>query len=125
MIKDIENREDLVMLMSKFYSKLLKDDTISYLFTDIAKINLEEHLPIITDFWNLSLFGKGNYKNNVLQLHLDLNKKSNLTPEHFKTWLATFNLTVDENFSGENSERIKTKALSISTIMQIKLHKSA
>lgn len=123
-MKDIHNREDLAMLMSKFYSKLLKDNTINYIFTDIAKINLEEHLPIITDFWNLSLFGKGDYKNNVLKLHIDLNQKSNLTPEHFKTWLNTFNLTVDENFSGENSERIKTKALSISTVMQIKMHKS-
>lgn len=123
-MKDIQNREDLAMLMSKFYSKLLKDNTINYIFTDIAKINLEEHLPIITDFWNLSLFGKGDYKNNVLKLHTDLNQKSNLTPEHFKTWLNTFNLTVDENFSGENSERIKTKALSISTVMQIKMHKS-
>lgn len=124
MEKDIENREDLVLLMSRFYNKLLKNNTINYIFTDIANIDLEHHLPIIVDFWNLSLFGKGNYKNNVLKLHLDLNEKATLTANHFKTWLEAFNSTVDENFSGENSEKIKTKALSISTVMQIKLHKS-
>lgn len=124
MEKDIENREDLVLLMSRFYNKLLKNNTINYIFTDIANIDLEHHLPIIVDFWNLSLFGKGNYKNNVLKLHLDLNEKATLTTNHFKTWLEAFNSTVDENFSGENSEKIKTKALSISTVMQIKLHKS-
>lgn len=123
-MKDLENREDLELLMNTFYNKLLLDNTINYIFTDIAKINLEEHLPIITDFWNLSLFGKGDYKNNVLKIHLDLNKMANLTQNHFETWLKTFNSAVDENFLGENSEKIKTKALSISTVMQIKMHNS-
>lgn len=122
-MKDLENREDLILLMVKFYQKLLQNKAISYLFTDIAQINMEHHLPVIVDFWNLSLFGKGNYKNNVLKLHLDLNEKSKLSPQHFKIWLDTFYLTVDENFSGENSEKIKTKALSIANVMQIKLHK--
>lgn len=124
-MKDLENREDLILLMDKFYQKLLQNKAISYLFTDIAQINMEHHLPVIVDFWNLSLFGKGNYKNNVLKLHLDLNEKSKLSPQHFKIWLDTFYLTVDENFSGENSEKIKTKALSIANVMQIKLYKSA
>jgi hemoglobin len=124
-MKDLENREDLILLMDKFYQKLLQNKAISYLFTDIAQINMEHHLPVIVDFWNLSLFGKGNYKNNVLKLHLDLNEKSKLTAEHFKIWLDTFYRIVDENFSGKNSEKIKTKALSIATVMQIKLHKSA
>lgn len=124
-MKDLENRKDLEFLMTTFYTKLLMDNTIKYIFTDIAKINLKEHLPIITDFWNLSLFGKGDYSNNVLKIHLDLDKKANLTKNHFETWLKAFNSAVDENFLGENSEKIKTKALSISTVMQIKMHKSA
>lgn len=123
-MKDLENREDLELLMNTFYTNLLLDDTINYIFTDIAKINLEEHLPIIIDFWNLSLFGRGNYKNNVLKIHLDLNKMVNLEQNHFETWIKTFNSAVDGSFTGENSEKIKTKALSISTVMQIKLHKS-
>ena len=43
--KDITNREDLLLLMQEFYKKLLTDDSINYLFTDIAKINLSHHLP--------------------------------------------------------------------------------
>lgn len=123
-MNDIENREDLEILLSKFYSKLLSDETISYIFTDVAKINIETHLPKIIDFWNLSLFGKGDYSNNVMKIHLDLNNEEKLNENHFKTWLNNFYLTIDENFSGQNSEIIKTKALSISTVMQIKIHKS-
>lgn len=122
-MQDIETREDLEILLSKFYSKLLSDNTISYIFTDVAKINLESHLPKIIDFWNLSLFGKGDYSNNVMKIHLDLNNEEKLDEKHFKTWLNHFYDTVDENFSGKNSEIIKTKALSIATFMQIKMHK--
>lgn len=122
-MNDIENREDLQILLSKFYSKLLSDKTINYIFTDVAKINLESHLPKIIDFWNLSLFGKGDYSSNVMKIHLDLNSEENLNQKHFDTWLKTFNQTVDANFSGKNAEIIKTKALSIATVMQIKMHK--
>ena len=121
-MNDIENREDLEVLLSKFYSKLLSNQSISYIFTDVAKINLQTHLPKIIDFWNLSLFGKGDYSSNVLKIHLDLNHKEKLNENHFKTWLDAFFTTVDENFCGKNSEIIKTKALSIATVMKIKVH---
>ena len=123
-MNDIETRDDLEILLSKFYSKLLSDNTISYIFTDIAKIDLESHLPKIIDFWNLSLFGKGDYSNNVMKIHLDLNGEEKLNEKHFKTWLNHFYDTVDANFSGKNAEIIKTKALSIATVMQIKMHKA-
>lgn len=124
-MQDIETKQDLEILLSKFYSKLLSDETVSYIFTDVAKINLEMHLPKIIDFWNLSLFGKGDYSNNVMKIHLDLNSEENLTQKHFNTWLNTFNQTVDANFSGKNAEIIKTKALSIATVMQIKMSKTS
>jgi len=122
-MQDIETKQDLESLLSKFYSKLLSDKSISYIFTDVAKINIETHLPKIIDFWNLSLFGKGDYSNNVMKIHLDLNTEEKLNEKHFKIWLNHFYDTVDENFSGKNTEIIKTKALSIATVMQIKMHK--
>ena len=60
-MNDIKNREDLEILLSKFYSKLLSDETISYIFTDVAKINLKSHLPKIIDFWNVT--ARTNYFN--------------------------------------------------------------
>ncbi len=46
-MKDIENRDDLLYLVQKFYDKLLADPTISYLFTDVAKIDLMHHLQFL------------------------------------------------------------------------------
>ena len=58
---------------------------------------------------------------NLTQIHLDINKKELLTPELFKIWLNHFNVSVDENFRGEKAEQIKTQALNIATVMQIKI----
>jgi hemoglobin len=120
-MKDLQTRQDLEIIMDSFYDKLLKDDSINYIFTDVARINIETHLPIIVDFWEQTIFNSGGYKNNVLKIHQDLNEKVKLTSEHFLLWLNYFNQTVDDLFFGENAEKIKTRALSIATVMQIKL----
>ena len=57
----------------------------------------------------------------TLQIHLDINTKEYLSPELFTIWLDHFYTTVDENFKGSKAEQIKTQALSIATIMQIKI----
>lgn len=120
-MKDIENNEDLYLLVDDFYQKLLGDVSIAYIFTDVVKINLEEHLPILVTFWSQAIFNTGGYFKNLTQIHLDINQREFLTPELFIIWLSHFNNAVDENFKGLNAEKIKTQALSIATVMQIKI----
>lgn len=124
MKRDIENRDDLLLLVDEFYKKLLNDPAISYIFTHVAKINLEAHLPILVDFWDMVLFQSDTYQKNALQLHMHLNKQSPFTKEHFNTWINYFNQTVDELFEGEKAFLAKQRAQSIATIMQIKMMQS-
>ena len=121
MKKDIGTREDLFLLVKNFYEKLLNDKTISYLFTDIAKIDLDHHLPVLVDFWDSILFQSDTYRKNAMQPHLILHQKSPLEKHHFETWLRYFNNTVDELFDGEKAFVAKERAKSIATVMQIKL----
>ncbi len=122
-MQDVKTREDLHLIMRSFYVKLLNDLEINFIFTHVAKIDLEPHLLDLVDFWEQMLFNKGDYKKNVLQIHLDINSKLNFTQQHFTIWLKYFNLSIDENFSGLNAENMKTRALSIATVMQIKIIK--
>ena len=121
MNKDISSRADLLQLVSNFYEKLLADDSINYLFTDIAKINLDHHIPVLVDFWDSILFQSDTYQKNAMQPHINLHQKSPLQPQHFETWLRYFNETVDELFEGEKAFLAKERALSIATVMKIKL----
>lgn len=120
-MKDIETRADLEKLMASFYDRLLHDDRISYIFTDVAKIDLPSHLPKIVDFWEMNILGTGSYQKNVLKVHMDLHHETPLLREHFSVWLSHLNDSTDALFVGENAEILKTRALSIATVMQIKL----
>ncbi len=120
MKKDIESREDLFLLVKEFYVKLLDDPAISYIFTNVAKVNLDEHFPVLVDFWDMVLFQSDTYRKNAMQPHLQLHKQSPFRKEHFDTWLKYFKATVDELFEGPKASMIKERATSIATMMQIK-----
>jgi len=120
-MQDLQNQEDLYLMVNEFYKKLLSDDSISYIFTEVVKIKIEEHLPILVTFWSQAILGTGGYTNNLTQIHLDVNAKEYLSPELFKIWLNHFFSTVDEHFKGQKAEQLKTQALNIATIMQIKI----
>lgn len=123
--RDISNRADIIILVDKFYEKVMNDESIGFIFTDIAVIDIKKHMPIMYDFWETTLFHKSSYKGNPMKVHLDLDDKERLSKKHFDRWLALFNTTVDELFRGEKSELAKTRALSIATVMQVKLFQKA
>jgi len=120
-MKDITTREDIELLMKIFYKKLLDDNSISYVFTEVARINIETHIPVITDFWESILLHKNVYHNNTMKIHMDLNVKSPLSSQLFNIWLSHFNNTLDELFNGKVAELARQRALSIATVMQIKI----
>jgi hemoglobin len=119
--KDIETRADIDLLMNRFYSRAIADDVIGYIFTDVAKLNLQHHLPIIGDFWDSLLFQAGNYARHrraPLQVHADLNEKTPLLPEHFERWLMIFTEISDELFEGERCDFMKGRAAAIANRIQ-------
>jgi hemoglobin len=121
MKKDIENRQDIELLVNSFYEKVKPDPVIGYIFTDIVKVNWERHLPRIYDFWENTVLYTGGYNGNPMELHRHLNRMIPLTSEQFKRWTDLFCATVDELFEGEKALLAKQRAVSISTVMQIKI----
>ena len=120
--KDIEARADINILMNSFYAKAMGDEVIGYIFTEVAKLDLEHHLPIIGDFWETLLFGTGGYQKygqNPMQIHAQLNEETPLRTEHFRRWLELFRATVDELFAGERAEVAKLRAGMIADRMLI------
>ncbi|MEP7211884.1 MAG: group III truncated hemoglobin [Acidobacteriota bacterium] len=119
-MKDIENREDIDALMRLFYERATADESIGFIFTDVAKLDLDHHLPIIGDFWETMLFQSGSYAKhgrNPLQVHAALNEMVELLPEHFRRWLEIFERSVDELFAGERAEFLKMRASAIANRM--------
>ena len=122
---DIQSRTDIEQLVRAFYERALADASIGFLFTEVAQIDLDTHLPHLCDFWENILLKPNGYKRNVLKKHLDLNQLSALKPEHFQQWLLLFEQTVDELFEGEKAQSAKNKAQSIALVIQTKLYKQS
>ena len=118
---DIQSRKDIELLINSFYEKVKKDDTIGFIFNDIAHINWEQHLPIMYDFWETLLLDASSYSKNAMEVHYTLNRKIRLEERHFQRWLQLFFETVDELFIGNIATMAKTKAKSIAGLMQYKM----
>ena len=120
-MRDIETKEDIAFLMREFYSKMLVDETIGYIFTDVAELDLEAHIPSLTNFWENMLLKANGYKKNVMGIHMLLNDKEKLKPRHFERWLFLLDQTVRENFEGEKVERMLNSSQNIAAMMQYKM----
>lgn len=122
MKKDIANRSDLGLFVKEFYQKLLNDPGINYFFDHIIENGtLNKHLETITDFWEDILFLSTNYGKNAMKPHLGLHKEIPFSEGHFEIWLNHFNTVIDDYFEGKKATLAKQRALSIATIMRIKL----
>jgi len=122
--RDIESRSDIEQVLTAFYTRVFDDDLIRHFFLEVVPLSLEEHIPVITDFWEAILFNKHTYRKNVMEVHQHISSLSSIKKEHLDRWLLLFRSTLDEFFSGEKTELAKQRAQSIATLMDIKLNHS-
>jgi hemoglobin len=108
--EDIQTRADCEQLVRAFYGRALIDPVIGWLFTDVAKLDLEAHVPRLTRFWETVLLGAQSYAGGAFRPHLELNFKAQLRKGHFDRWLQLWDATVDELFSGPHADLAKAYA---------------
>ncbi len=120
--KDIQTRADIEKFILLFYKAVFQDPTIGLIFTKIFPLNMEHHIPLITDFWETIILDNPVYKKNAMQVHYDINKKYPLQKKHFDAWLYLFNTTIDNLFSGEKTLLAKKRASGIAQLMQLKMN---
>lgn len=66
---DLANRGDVESLLRRFYGAAFRDDLLAQPFAELSARGLDDHLPIMCDFWETVLFRAGLYRRNTLQAH--------------------------------------------------------
>jgi len=107
--KPLATREDIEILVNSFYAKVREDQLIGPVFNDVAKVDWNEHLPKLYNFWSDLLLGTDEYHGRPFPPHMVLN----LEIQHFERWLNLFTATVDEHFTGLKALEAKQRALRI------------
>ena len=109
-LHDIETRADCETLVRTFYGRAMTDPILGFIFTDVAQLDLEAHVPKITSFWETILLGAHSYAGGAFAPHAALNQKVTLFAGHFERWLWLWRTSVDELFAGERAELAKAHA---------------
>jgi hemoglobin len=120
-MEDIESRADIILLVNTFYTKVKSNPVIGFIFTDIAALDFDTHLPKMHDFWCSMLLGEQSYSGNPMTPHIVLSQKIKLSSIHFDEWIFLFNETVDSLFRGERANEAKYRAKNIAGLMLFKI----
>src|SRR4051794_36388908 len=108
--RDIERRADCERLVRAFYGRALEDPGIGWIFVDVARLDLEAHVPVLTSFWETVLLGAGTYRGGAFRPHAALHGRVGLRAGHFARWLALWRETVDALYAGPRAELAKAHA---------------
>ncbi len=121
MKRDIKSRDDVFLLVSKFYSKVRKDDVLGPFFNTIE--DWDEHLDRLTTFWESNLFLQTKYYGDPLKAHVKADAENNnqISELHFGLWLNLWFQTIEELFEGETAENAKRRARKMGTFLYLKI----
>lgn len=109
-MEDICTRADLERLLRDFYSQALEDPLLSHVFNDVVHMDLEAHLPVITDFWEKVLFNVGSYSGRTMEVHRRIHRRVPLTGAHFSRWLLLWYQALERGFAGPVADQAAAHA---------------
>lgn len=120
-LPDIRDRSDCERVVRAFYTRALADPIIGFIFVDVARLDLEAHVPRITSFWETILLGGQTYTGGAFRPHAALHARVRLRRGHFERWLLLWSTTVDELFTGERAELAKSHAVRVASAFHARL----
>ena len=117
---DIGNREDVSLLVRKFYSKIRVHAELGPIFNGVVT-DWETHLEHLTDFWEMVILnsGPGAGKFNPVKAHKEVDETTGYQIHQalFGHWLELWFSTLDEMFIGENVSFAKEHARKMAHIL--------
>lgn len=98
-------REDLALLVERFYEDVRQDDLLGPIFQRAIGEHWEPHLVRMTDFWSTVMLGTRSFRGNVYGKHVALAAASDIKPAHFLRWITLWhrhtNLLFDTDVAAE------------------------
>lgn len=102
-MKDIEDKQDIVLLVDTFYAEVQKDKLLAPVFNKYLNNKWDVHHEKLYRFWQTVLFKEKTYSGQPHKMH----EKMTVSRQHFDRWLQVWNHTVDQLFEGRMADRAK------------------
>ncbi len=122
--KHIKSREEVSLLVRRFYSKIKIDDFLGPIFNGIIT-DWETHLELLTDFWETNLLYKRKYFGNPMHVHVEVDQKcgNTINEKHFGAWINLWIQTIDELFEQDDeiAQIAKNRARNMGTFLHLNI----
>ncbi len=119
-MRDIEKREDIVLMVDTFYQKVQQDELIGPIFNSrIAPDAWPAHLERMYTFWTTILLNQPGYSGQPFEKHRDMP----IDAAHFERWVSMFKAMVDSLFEGPIANEAKYRAELMGHLFLAKLEK--
>jgi hemoglobin len=115
--REITSIDDIRLLVNTFYSKVQQDALLGPVFHARISDRWAEHLEKMYRFWQTLLLGEHTYQGHPFAPHALLP----VAEQHFDRWLALFNETTEELFTGPKAAEAKLRALNIARLFELKV----
>lgn len=120
---DLDNKETIKVFVEQFYEKVLVDDLLAHIFTDVAKINVEDHFLKIRSYWEKMLLKDPTYRRHMMNIHREVYAKFPFSTPEFERWVKLFVETVEAGYQGPMADRAIKLANTIAFNMDTVLNK--
>ena len=119
-MRDIETKEDIVLMVNTFYQKVQQDELIGPIFNSrIAPEAWPAHLDRMYTFWTTILLNQPGYSGQPFEKHRDMS----IHKAHFERWVSMFKTIVDNLFEGPIANEAKYRAELMGHLFLAKLEK--
>ena len=114
---DISDRRDVACLVNMFYDRVRDDELLGPIFDDVAHVDWGSPAEDVR-LWDSVLFGTATFESTPLITHRTLARKTPLTDAEFNRWVALFQNTVDDLFTGTIADQAKQSGVRIASRME-------
>lgn len=115
MLENQITKENIEVMVMRFYGRILKDDLVGPYFIhelgdDMGNKYWIPHLKRLNDFWASIVLGDSAYKRDPFTPHIMMD---DLSTETFERWLKIFFETVDEIYEPKIADIFKERSSNI------------
>ncbi len=114
---EILDLKDIKLLVDTFYDRIREDELLGPIFNERIQDRWPIHLEKMYKFWQTVLLQEHTYFGSPFPPHAQLP----VGHEHFAAWVALFNKTVDELFTGDKATEAKWRAQKMAELFEAKI----
>ncbi len=103
-------KKHIEKFVTNFYQRVNEDELLAPIFNDTAKVNWENHIPLLCKFWSTILLKTNEYHGNAYMKHVLIAQQIKIQEAHFTRWLNLFQEEAKKHLPAEAAQETVHKA---------------